>query len=117
VVEYLGDELLEHLRTGGSALVAKLPADCCVEAGEERRCSVPLKQVRLFDAKSEEQSGNEAMVRWLSDPIVDRTKELLHVAVASLGGSRTCGLRVHVGLRRDRQRGAASRRRGVVVTR
>jgi ABC-type sugar transport system ATPase subunit len=57
VVEYLGDELLAHLRTRDAALVAKLPADCRVEAGEERRFSVPLRQIRLFDATSERALG------------------------------------------------------------
>jgi multiple sugar transport system ATP-binding protein len=52
VLEYLGDELLAHLRAGDAALVAKLPADCRVEAGEEREFAVPLRHIRLFDAAS-----------------------------------------------------------------
>jgi hypothetical protein len=37
---------------GDAALVAKLPADCRVEAGEEREFAVPLRHIRLFDAAS-----------------------------------------------------------------
>jgi multiple sugar transport system ATP-binding protein len=53
VVEYLGDELLAHLRVGDAALVAKLPVDAGIVAGEEHEFSVPWRQIRLFDAKSE----------------------------------------------------------------
>jgi multiple sugar transport system ATP-binding protein len=57
VVEYLGDELLAHLRARDAALVAKLPAETRIEAGEERELSVPLRQIRLFDAKSGQALG------------------------------------------------------------
>jgi multiple sugar transport system ATP-binding protein len=60
VVEYLGDELLAHLRARDTTLVAKLPVDQRVEPGEQLEFSVPLPEIRLFDAKSEQALGTPA---------------------------------------------------------
>jgi ABC-type sugar transport system ATPase subunit len=57
MVEYLGDELLAHLRANNAALIAKLPPETHIEAGDEQEFSVPLRQIRLFDAKTERALG------------------------------------------------------------
>jgi multiple sugar transport system ATP-binding protein len=49
-VEYLGEEQLAHLRVGDHQLVAKLPVDPRLTAGETQSFSVPLDRVLLFDA-------------------------------------------------------------------
>ncbi len=53
VVEYLGDEQLAHLKVRDTLLVAKLPVDPRLEAGQQLDFSVPLQKVRLFDAETQ----------------------------------------------------------------
>jgi multiple sugar transport system ATP-binding protein len=69
VIESLGDELLVHLRVGDDTLVAKLPAETRIERGERREFSVPLRHIRLFDAKTERALG-------APDALVDRAAGL-----------------------------------------
>jgi multiple sugar transport system ATP-binding protein len=57
VVEYLGDEQLAHLGAGDRALLAKLPIETRVTAGEERAFSVARDKVHLFDEATEERVG------------------------------------------------------------
>ena len=52
VVEYLGDEQLAHVRLRDHDVVVKLPVEPRLEAGATRLFSVPLEQVRLFEAAS-----------------------------------------------------------------
>jgi ABC-type sugar transport system ATPase subunit len=52
VVEYLGDEQLAHVRLRDHDVVVKLPVEPRLEAGSTRHFSVPLEQVRLFEAAS-----------------------------------------------------------------
>jgi multiple sugar transport system ATP-binding protein len=53
VVEYLGDEQLVHLRAGEVPLVAKLPIESRVAAGETVTLAVGLDHLYLFDQESE----------------------------------------------------------------
>jgi ABC-type sugar transport system ATPase subunit len=53
VVEYLGDEQLVHLRSRDTTLLAKLPIELHVEAGQEREFVVPRDKLYVFDAESE----------------------------------------------------------------
>jgi multiple sugar transport system ATP-binding protein len=53
VVEYLGDEQLVHLTVRDRSLLAKLPVEQRLAAGEERQFSVPLEKLHLFDAETE----------------------------------------------------------------
>jgi multiple sugar transport system ATP-binding protein len=53
VVEYLGDEQLVHLAARDQALLAKLPVDQRLAAGEERQFSIARDKLHLFDADTE----------------------------------------------------------------
>ncbi len=53
VVEYLGDEQLVHLHAGEVPLVAKLPVERRLGAGEPVALAVPLDKLYLFDAETE----------------------------------------------------------------
>ena len=53
VVEYLGDEQLVHLRAGEVPLVAKLPIEHRLTAGETVTLAVALDHLYLFDEESE----------------------------------------------------------------
>jgi multiple sugar transport system ATP-binding protein len=52
-VEYLGDEQHVHFTAAGAALVAKLPVEQRIAAGETVSFSVPRQRIHLFDAESE----------------------------------------------------------------
>jgi multiple sugar transport system ATP-binding protein len=54
VVEFLGDEQIVHLVVSDAPIVAKLPVEEEVAAGEERQFSVPREKVYLFDSESGE---------------------------------------------------------------
>ena len=54
VVEYLGDEQLAHLRVGDTTLLATIPIEQRLGAGEERTFAVARDRLQLFDAESEE---------------------------------------------------------------
>jgi len=60
VVEYLGDEQLAHLRLGDTNVIAKLPVEPRLRAGNQQTFSVPLQKVILFDAESERSLGAAA---------------------------------------------------------
>jgi len=60
VVEYLGDEQLAHLRLGDTGIIAKLPVEPRLKAGNQQTFSVPLQKVILFDAESERSLGAAA---------------------------------------------------------
>jgi multiple sugar transport system ATP-binding protein len=53
VVEYLGNEELIHARAEGNDIVALLPSDRKVKAGEKVELAVPLEQLFVFDPESE----------------------------------------------------------------
>jgi multiple sugar transport system ATP-binding protein len=53
VVEYLGDEQLVHLAARDQSLLAKLPVDQRLAAGEERQFSIARDKLHLFDADTE----------------------------------------------------------------
>ncbi len=53
VVEYLGDEQLVHLHSGEIDLVAKLPVDPRLTAGQSVTLGVPAEKLYLFDPESE----------------------------------------------------------------
>ncbi|MDP9261173.1 MAG: sn-glycerol-3-phosphate ABC transporter ATP-binding protein UgpC [Actinomycetota bacterium] len=60
VVEYLGDEQLAHLRLGDTDVIAKLPVEPRLKAGNQQTFSVPLQKVILFDAETERSLGAAA---------------------------------------------------------
>src|SRR5579862_509053 len=60
VVEYLGDEQLAHLRLGDTPVIAKLPVEPRLAAGNTETFSVPLQRVLLFDAESGRAAGAAA---------------------------------------------------------
>ena len=53
VVEYLGNEELIHARAEGNDIVALLPSDRKVKAGEKVELAVPLDQLFVFDPETE----------------------------------------------------------------
>jgi multiple sugar transport system ATP-binding protein len=53
VVEYLGDEQLVHLHSGDVPLVAKLPIEPRLAAGQRVTLALPLEKLYLFDRESE----------------------------------------------------------------
>src|SRR5215210_977411 len=53
VVEYLGDEQLVHLHAGEVELVAKLPVEPRLHAGQDVTLAVPCAKLYLFDRESE----------------------------------------------------------------
>ena len=53
VVEYLGNEELIHARAEGNDIVALLPSDRKVKAGEKVELAVPLDRLYVFDPESE----------------------------------------------------------------
>ena len=53
VVEYLGNEELIHARAEGNDIVALLPSDRKVKAGEKVELAVPLDRLFVFDPESE----------------------------------------------------------------
>jgi multiple sugar transport system ATP-binding protein len=60
VVEYLGDEQLAHLRLGDTDVIAKLPVEPRLKAGNQQTFSVPLQKVILFDKETERSLGAAA---------------------------------------------------------
>jgi ABC-type sugar transport system ATPase subunit len=60
VVEYLGDEQLAHLRLDGQEIIAKLPVEPRLHAGEAETFSVQLQKVFLFDGDSNQAVGAAA---------------------------------------------------------
>jgi multiple sugar transport system ATP-binding protein len=60
VVEYLGDEQLAHLRLGDTDVIAKLPVEPRLKAGNQQTFSVPLQKVMLFDKETERSLGAAA---------------------------------------------------------
>jgi ABC-type sugar transport system ATPase subunit len=60
VVEYLGDEQLAHLRLGDTDVIAKLPVEPRLKAGNQQTFSVPLQKVILFDQETERSLGAAA---------------------------------------------------------
>jgi multiple sugar transport system ATP-binding protein len=60
IVEYLGDEQLAHLRLGDKDVIAKLPVEPRLKAGNQQTFSVPLQKVILFDAETERSLGAAA---------------------------------------------------------
>jgi multiple sugar transport system ATP-binding protein len=60
VVEYLGDEQLAHLRLGDTDIIAKLPVEPRLKAGNQETFSVPLRKVILFDPESKLSLGAAA---------------------------------------------------------
>jgi multiple sugar transport system ATP-binding protein len=54
VVEYLGDEQLLHLDSGGVRLIAKLPSEPRARSGDQVELALPLAKLRVFDAESEQ---------------------------------------------------------------
>jgi multiple sugar transport system ATP-binding protein len=58
VVEYLGDEQLAHVTVKDDMIVAKLPVDRKLTAGETLEFSVPRDRLDLFDAESEQRVGH-----------------------------------------------------------
>jgi multiple sugar transport system ATP-binding protein len=53
VVEYLGNEELIHARAEGNDIVALLPSDRKVKAGEKVELAVPLDRLFVFDPETE----------------------------------------------------------------
>jgi len=53
VVEYLGNEELVHARAEGNDIVALLPSDRKVKAGEKVELAGPLDRLYVFDSASE----------------------------------------------------------------
>jgi multiple sugar transport system ATP-binding protein len=53
LVENLGSELLAHFDVAGNALVARLPADAGLRAGETRDLGVAIGKSHLFDPVTE----------------------------------------------------------------
>ena len=53
VVEYLGDEQLVHLAARDQSLLAKLPVEQRLAAGEEQQFSIARDKLHLFDADTE----------------------------------------------------------------
>jgi multiple sugar transport system ATP-binding protein len=60
VIEFLGSELLAHLRLHDDDVVAMLPADANVHEGADAMFSVPLDKVLLFDPATEQAVGTAA---------------------------------------------------------
>jgi ABC-type sugar transport system ATPase subunit len=54
VVEYLGDEQIVHMTVKGTPLVAKLPVEQRVSAGESPEFFVAREKLRYFDAETEQ---------------------------------------------------------------
>jgi ABC-type sugar transport system ATPase subunit len=54
VVEYLGDEQIAHLLLKDTPIVAKLPVEDKVTAGENVDFNVARDKLRLFDAETQE---------------------------------------------------------------
>jgi multiple sugar transport system ATP-binding protein len=54
VVEYLGDEQLVHLHSGEIELVAKVPIEPRLAAGQSVTLAVPVEKLYLFDRESEQ---------------------------------------------------------------
>jgi multiple sugar transport system ATP-binding protein len=60
LVEYLGDEQLAYSRVDDHDLVAKLPVEPRLQAGERKTFFVPLDKVMLFDEESSRVLGPAA---------------------------------------------------------
>jgi multiple sugar transport system ATP-binding protein len=58
VVEYLGDEQIVHMRVKDTPIVAKLPVEERLAAGETAEFFVAQDKLRLFDAGTEERIRN-----------------------------------------------------------
>jgi multiple sugar transport system ATP-binding protein len=54
VVEYLGDEQLLHVDSGGVRLVAKLPSEPRARPGDQVELALPVAKLHVFDAESEQ---------------------------------------------------------------
>jgi multiple sugar transport system ATP-binding protein len=53
VVEYLGNEELIHAQTEGNEIVALIPSDRTVKAGDQVELGVPLDKLHVFDPETE----------------------------------------------------------------
>ncbi len=53
VIEYMGNEELIHARAEGNDIVALLPSDRNVKAGEQVELAVPIDKLYVFDPESE----------------------------------------------------------------
>jgi multiple sugar transport system ATP-binding protein len=53
VVEYLGNEELIHAQTEGNEIVALIPSEREIKAGEQIELAVPLDKLHIFDPESE----------------------------------------------------------------
>jgi multiple sugar transport system ATP-binding protein len=60
VIEFLGNELLAHLRLHDEDVVAMLPSDTQLQEGADETFSVPLDRVLLFDPATEQAVGTAA---------------------------------------------------------
>ena len=60
VIEFLGNELLAHLRLHDDDIVAMLPSDVKLQEGSDESFSVPLEKVLLFDPATEQAVGTAA---------------------------------------------------------
>jgi multiple sugar transport system ATP-binding protein len=54
VVEYLGNEELIHAQAEGNEVVALIPSDRKVEAGQQVELAIPLSKLHIFDPESEQ---------------------------------------------------------------
>jgi multiple sugar transport system ATP-binding protein len=53
VVEYLGNEELIHAQAEGNEVVALIPSERKVKAGEQVELGVPLDKLHVFDPETE----------------------------------------------------------------
>jgi multiple sugar transport system ATP-binding protein len=54
VVEYLGNEELIHAQAEGNEIVALIPSDRKVKAGQDVELAIPLDKLHIFDPESEQ---------------------------------------------------------------
>jgi multiple sugar transport system ATP-binding protein len=54
VVEYLGNEELIHAQAEGNEIVALIPSDRRVRAGDQIELGVPLDKLHVFDPETEQ---------------------------------------------------------------
>jgi ABC-type sugar transport system ATPase subunit len=60
VIEFLGNELLAHLRLHDDDVLAMLPSDVKLQEGASETFSVPLAKILLFDSSTEQAVGTAA---------------------------------------------------------
>jgi multiple sugar transport system ATP-binding protein len=54
VVEYLGNEELIHAQAEGNEIVALIPSERKVQAGQDVELAIPLDKLHIFDPESEQ---------------------------------------------------------------